>query len=187
MGIKSRTRCHGGKLDISSAGMERRCAGLSVVAAGDSLVKTEEWLLLYVKYRDFQNIYKKKITTLINLDNLLKLILILTETILITKDAEFKNDNQLSEKIRQLFDMLIHMQSLNISIRAELIAKLFSISPERIMNQITNGAEVIALYDRRKVNQDRRKLHTYLANDRRIGMANRLKSTKNRMAEIRSR
>jgi hypothetical protein len=124
---------------------------------------------------------------MINLDNLLKLKYFLTEIILITKDAEFKNDNQLPEKIRQLLDMLVHMQSLNISIRAELIAKLLSISPDRIMNQITNGAEVIVLYDRRKANQERRKLHTYLANDQRIGIANRRKSYKNRMAETRSR
>jgi len=83
--------------------------------------------------------------------------------------------------------MLIDMQSLNISIRAELIAKLFSIRPDKIMNQVKNGAEVIVLYDRRKVNQDRRKLNTYLANDRRIGIANRRKSAKNMRAEIRSR
>ena len=124
---------------------------------------------------------------MIKLDKLLKLRSILTEIILITKDAEFKNDNELSEKIRQLLDMLIHMQSLNISIRAELIAKLFSIRPDKIINQIKNGAEVIVLYDRRKVNQDRRKLHTYLANDQRIGVANRRKSAKNIKAETRSR
>jgi len=143
--------------------------------------------LLYVRYHDFQNIYKKKITAMINLDKLMKLRLILSEIILITRDAEFKNDNQLSEKLRQRIDMLVHMQSLNISIRAELIAKLFSIGPDKIMNQIKNGAEIIVLYDRRKVNQDRRKLHTYLANDKRIGIANRRKSTTNMRAEIRSR
>ena len=124
---------------------------------------------------------------MINSDNLLKLRSLLTELIMITKDADFKNDNQLSEKIRQLLDILVHMQSLNISIRAELIAKLFSIRPDKIMNQVKNGAEVIVLYDRRKVNQDRRKLHTYLANDRRIGIANRRKSAKNMKAETRSR
>jgi hypothetical protein len=32
--IKSRNRYHGGKLETSSAGMERRYAGLSIVAAG---------------------------------------------------------------------------------------------------------------------------------------------------------
>ena len=124
---------------------------------------------------------------MINSDKILKLRSLLAELIIITKDADSKNDNQLSEKIRQLLDMLIHMQSLNISIRAELIAKLFSIRPDKIMNQVKNGAEVIVLYDRRKVNQDRRKLHTYLANDRRIGIATRRKSAKNMRAENRSR
>ena len=127
---------------------------------------------------------------MINSDKLLKLRSLLTELIIITKDAEFKNDNQLSEIIRQLLDMLVHMQSLNISIRAELIAKLFSIRPDRqdkIMNTIKNGADIIVLYDRRKVNQDRRKLHTYLANDQRIGIANRRRSAKNMRAEARSR
>jgi hypothetical protein len=124
---------------------------------------------------------------MINSDKLLKLRSLLAELIIITKDADSKNDNQLSEKIRQLLDMLVHMQSLNISIRAELIAKLFSIRPDKIMNQVKNGAEVIVLYDRRKVNQDRRKLNTYLANDRRIGIANRRKSAKNMKAETRSR
>jgi hypothetical protein len=124
---------------------------------------------------------------MINSDKLLKLRSLLAELIIITKDADSKNDNQLSEKIRRLLDMLVHMQSLNISIRAELIAKLFSIRPDKIMNQVKNGAEVIVLYDRRKVNQDRRKLNTYLANDRRIGIANRRKSAKNMKAENRSR
>jgi hypothetical protein len=124
---------------------------------------------------------------MINSDKILKLRSLLAELIIITKDADSKNDNQLSKKIRQLLDMLVHMQSLNISIRAELIAKLFSIRPDKIMNQVKNGAEVIVLYDRRKVNQDRRKLHTYLANDRRIGIATRRKSAKNMRAENRSR
>ena len=124
---------------------------------------------------------------MINSDKILKLRSLLAELIIITKDADSKNDNQLSDKIRQLLDMLIHMQSLNISIRAELIAKLFSIHPDKIMNQVKNGAEVIVLYDRRKVNQDRRRLHTYLANDRRIGIATRRKSAKNMRAENRSR
>ena len=120
---------------------------------------------------------------MINSDKLSKLQSLLTELIIITKDVDFKNDNRLSEKIRQLLDILVHMQSLNISIRAELIAKLFSIRSDKIMNQVKNGAEVIVLYDRRKVNQDRRKLHTYLANDRRIGIANRRKCAKNIRAE----
>ena len=126
---------------------------------------------------------------MINLDKLLKLRSILKEIILITKGAEFKNDNQLTVKIFQLLDMLVHMQSLNISIRAELIEKLFSIRPD-LSHKITNQKKkepIIILLDRRKVNPDRRNLHTYLANDRRFGIADRRKSTKNIRAAIRSR
>jgi hypothetical protein len=56
----------------------------------------------------------------------------------------------------------------------------------KIKNQIKNSADIIVLYDRRKINLDRRKLHTYLANDRRIGIANRRKGSKNIRAEVRS-
>jgi hypothetical protein len=117
----------------------------------------------------------------------MKLRSIFKEIISITKDAEFKNDNQLSVKICQLLDMLVHMQSINIFIRAELIEKLFSIRPDlshKIINQ-KKKEPIIILYDRRKVNPDRRKLHIHLANNRRIGIADRRKSTKNIRAEIR--
>jgi hypothetical protein len=85
--------------------------------------------------------------------------------------------------------MLVHMQSLNISIRAELIEKLFSIRidlPHEILNQIKNRADNIILFDRRRASPDRRKLHTYLANDQRSGIADRRKRTKNIRAEIKS-
>jgi hypothetical protein len=126
---------------------------------------------------------------MINFDNLLKLRTIFNEILLITTDTDFKNDTQLSGKICQLLDMLVHIQSLNISIRSELIEKMFSIRPDlphEIINQIKKGTDNIILFDRRKVNLDRRKLHTYLANDRRSGTANRRKSAKNKRAEIRS-
>jgi len=125
---------------------------------------------------------------MINLDNLVKLRSLSKEIILITKDAEFKNDNQLSVKICQLLDMLVHMQSLNISIRSELIEKFISIRPDlshKIKNKIKKSADIVVLYDRRKVNPDRRKLHTYLANDQRIGIADRRNRTNNKSAEIR--
>ena len=128
---------------------------------------------------------------MINSDKLLKLRLLSKEIILITKDAEFKNDNQLAVKIFQLLDILIHMQALNISIRAELIEKLFSIRPglsRKIINQ-KKKEPIIILFDRRKVNPYRPKLHTclnpYFANDRRRGIADRRKSTKNIRAKIR--
>ena len=115
---------------------------------------------------------------MINSGKLLKLRLLSKEITLITKDAEFKNDNQLSVKIFQLLDMLIHMQSLNISIRTELIEKLISIRPDlsrQIKNMLKKDADIIVLFDRRKVNPDRRKSPTFLANDRRSGIADRRK------------
>ena len=84
------------------------------------------------EYRGFQNIPKKSATAMINLDNLLKLRSLSKEIISITKDAEFKNDNQLSVKICQLLDMLVDMQSLNISIRSELIEKFVLHSPRSL-------------------------------------------------------
>jgi hypothetical protein len=92
---------------------------------------------------------------MINLDKLLKLRSLSKEIISITKDAEFKNDNQLSVKICRLLDMLVHMQSLNISIRSELIEKLFSIRPDlshKIINQKKQEQNII-LFARRKVNR----------------------------------
>jgi hypothetical protein len=126
---------------------------------------------------------------MINLDKLLKLRSILNKIISITRDAEFNNSDQLSVKIFQLLDMLVHMQSLNISIRTELIEKFIYIRPDlsnKIKNQIKKGADIFVLYDRRKINLDRRKLHTYLANDQRIGIADRRKGSRNIRAEVRS-
>jgi hypothetical protein len=134
-------------------------------------------------------ISKKKMLDMINLDKLLKLRSILNEIISITRDAEFNNSDQLPVKIYQLLDMLVHMQSLNISVRIELIEKFISIRPDlshKTKNQLKKGADIVVLYDRRKVNPDRRKLHTYLANDQRIGIVDRRNSTKNKRAEIRS-
>jgi DNA-binding MarR family transcriptional regulator len=126
---------------------------------------------------------------MIYLDKLLKLHSILNEIVSITRDAEFNNSDQLSVKIYQLLDMLVHMQSLNISIRTELIEKFISIRPDlshKIKDQIKKGADIIVLYDRRKVNPDRRTLHTYLANDQRIGIVDRRNNIKSKRAEISS-
>ena len=126
---------------------------------------------------------------MINLDKLLKLRSILNEIISISRDAEFNKSDQLPVKIFQLLDMFVHMQSLNISVRTELIEKFISIRPDllhKIKNQIKKSADIIVLYDRRRINLDRRKLHTYLANDRRIGIATRRKGSKNIRAEVRS-
>ena len=59
-------------------------------------------------------------------------------------------------------------------------------SIQKIKNKLKKSADIVVLYDRRKVNPDRRKLHTYLANDQRIGIVDRRNRTKNKRAEIRS-
>jgi hypothetical protein len=105
-------------------------------------------------------ISEKKMPDMINSDKLLKFNTLFKKIISLAKDAEFKNDNQLPVKIYPLLDMLVHMQSLNISIRTELIEKFISIRPDlshKIKNQIKKSADIVVLYDRRKVNPDRRK------------------------------
>jgi hypothetical protein len=116
---------------------------------------------------------------MINSDNFMKLRSSFNEILVSAGDAELKNGDQPSAKILQLLDNLVQMQSLIISIRAELIKKMFSINPElprEITNQIKSGADNIILFNRRKVNADRRILHTCVANDRRNGIANRRNS-----------
>jgi len=118
---------------------------------------------------------------MINFDNLWKLQSIFKEIILIATGADFKDDNDLSVKICQLLEMLVHMQSLNTSIRTELIEELLSIRPhlpDEIIDQIRTGPNNIILFDRRKSNPDRRKFHTFLASDRRSGIADRRRSIK---------
>jgi hypothetical protein len=113
---------------------------------------------------------------MINSDNLMKLQAIFEEIILETKDAELKNVDPPLAKMSHLLDDLAHMQSLIISIRAELIEKVFSIRPDlpcEITNQIKSGADNIILFNRREADADRRKLQAYVADDRRIGLANR--------------
>jgi hypothetical protein len=113
---------------------------------------------------------------MINSNNLLKLQAIFEDIVSETKDAEFKNIDPPLAKMSHLLDDLAQMQSLIISIRAELIEKVFSIRPnlpEEITNQIKIGANNIILFNRRKADADRRKLHSYVADDRRTGLANR--------------
>jgi hypothetical protein len=91
---------------------------------------------------------------LINLDKLLKLRSILNEIISITRDAEFNKSDQLPVKIFQLLDMLVHMQSLNISVRTELIEKFISIRPDllhKIKNQIKKSADIIVCQSALKI------------------------------------
>jgi hypothetical protein len=121
-------------------------------------------------------------------DNISKLNKILKDFLYLARDAEFKDENQQSAKICRLLDMLVHMQALNISIRAELIKRLFSLRvalPDKIMGRIRNSAGNTTKFDRRRSGTDRRKLHTYLANDPRSGIADRRSKTGQARAAIR--
>ena len=107
---------------------------------------------------------------MLNVNNLLKIQAIINEIPTFAKNADFKDDNQLSVKIFQILDMLVHMQSINISIRAELIDKLFSMRPnlrDEILDQAINGRDNIILFDRRRTNPERRELPSDLTSDRR--------------------
>ncbi|RPJ72677.1 MAG: hypothetical protein EHM15_08700 [Desulfobacteraceae bacterium] len=107
---------------------------------------------------------------MLNVDKLLKIQGIINEILTFEKNADFKDDNQLSVKIFQMLDMLVHMQSINISIRAELIDKLFSMRPnlrDEILDQAINGEDNIILFDRRKAHPERREFQGDLISDRR--------------------
>jgi hypothetical protein len=107
---------------------------------------------------------------MLNVDKLLKIQSVINEIIAFEKSSDFKDDNQLSVKIFHILDMLVHMQSINISIRAELIDKLFDLRPnlrERVIDAATNGQDNIILFDRRKAISERAEAPEELGNDRR--------------------
>lgn len=144
------------------------------------MLKRNDYCFLLAKIVAFKLSQEKK-TAMIKLDNLWKLQSIFKEIILVATDAGVQDDSQRSVKICQLLEMLVHMQSLNVSIRTELIGVLLSTRPDfppDILNQIRNGANNIILFDRRKAKPDRRRLHTFLASDRRSGIADRRQSIK---------
>lgn len=76
-----------------------------------------------------------------------------------------------------LLSLLFQIQSLVISIRAERCLDQFvaEYSHETQNTSYNNeGADIIP-WDRRQIERDRRKLRTYLADDRRTGFADRRK------------
>ena len=105
------------------------------------------------------------VTGMINYDNILRLQSIFEDILLLAKEAEFNNASLPSVKICHLLDKLVHMQSLNISIRAELVEKMFSLRsdlPPEIINRMRSRKDNIILFDRRKKGRaDRRKSYTY--------------------------
>jgi len=85
-----------------------------------------------------------------------------------------QEDKQESELLSLLFQIL----SLAISISPEYCLEKFAginsnLPIKKVFSEM--GANIIQL-DRRKFERDRRKLHTYIANDRRTGFSNRRKN-----------
>ena len=115
---------------------------------------------------------------MIKFDNLLSLRSIFQEITLIKKESEVVDENELPAKISQLLERLVYMQALNISIRAELTEKLLSLLPAGAARNKQKGADNLIAFDRRKYGPDRRSLHTYLARDRRCGIADRRRRAK---------
>jgi hypothetical protein len=123
---------------------------------------------------------------MIKFDNLLSLRSIFREITLVKKETEALDGTELAAKILRLLDRLIYMQTLNVSIRAELIEKLLPILPAlsaETSRKIKKMADNVILFDRRRAGQERRELHTYLARDRRCGIADRRRRVKNVSAD----
>ena len=115
---------------------------------------------------------------MIKFDNLLNLRSIFQEITLIKKESEVVDENDLPEKISHLLDRLAYMQALNISIRVELTEKLLSLLPAGAARNKQKGTDNVIAFDRRKSGPDRRNLHTFLARDRRCGIADRRRRAK---------
>ncbi len=107
---------------------------------------------------------------MLNIDKLQKIQLVINEILTFDSKSEFADDDQLSVKIFQMLDMLVHMQTITISIRAELIDKLFSMRPnlrDEVLDQAINGQDNIILFDRRKAHPEGREFKSDLIGDRR--------------------
>jgi hypothetical protein len=124
---------------------------------------------------------------MVKFDNLLNLRSIFQEITLIKKESEVVDENDLPAKISQLLDRLAYMQALNISIRVELTEKLLSLLPAKTARNKQKRAGNVIAFDRRKSGRDRRNLHTFLARDRRCGIADRRRRTESLSAGLGSR
>ena len=112
------------------------------------------------------------------IDNLIKLNQILDESMRFAKDLSLSTDKALYRKIMQLLVTLVKIQALTTSIRADCIEELLSMNPNfpddiRLGENSSHGK--IIDFDRRRLRTERRKLQTYLAKDRRCGIADRRK------------
>ena len=96
----------------------------------------------------------------------------------IVADMKLGKNIQEKEHESELLSLLFQILSLAISISPEYCLEKFAVINsnlpiKKVFSEM--GANIIQL-DRRKFERDRRKLHTYIANDRRTGFSNRRKN-----------
>jgi hypothetical protein len=95
----------------------------------------------------------------------------------IVADMKLGKNKQDDNQEKELLSLLFQILSLAISIRAEYSLETFAginsnLPIKKVFTEM--GADIIQL-DRRKFEGERRKLCTYIANDRRTGFSNRRK------------
>jgi hypothetical protein len=95
----------------------------------------------------------------------------------IVADMKLGKNKQDDNQEKELLSLLFQILSLAISIRAEYSLENFAginsnLPIKKVFTEM--GADIIQL-DRRKFEGERRKLCTYIANDRRTGFSNRRK------------
>jgi hypothetical protein len=114
-------------------------------------------------------------------DNLIKLNEILAESKMFAKDLSLSKGTSLYRKIMKLLVLLVKVQALTTSIRADCMEEILSINPN-FPNDIILGENLsqgkTIVFDRRRSRIERRKLPTYIAVDRRSGIAERRKRNK---------
>ena len=115
------------------------------------------------------------------IDKLNKLYEILVEARTAAQDLQLSRGTSFYRKIIRLLVLLVKMQSLTTSFRADCIDELLSMNPNfpdhmGLRENLSQGK--IIDFDRRRLKTERRKLQTYLAKDRRSGIADRRKRIK---------
>ena len=95
----------------------------------------------------------------------------------ITADMKLGKNKQDDKQETELLSLLFQILSLAISIRAKYCLENFAdiMSNLPIKKVFSEMEDEITQLDRRKLEGERRKLHTYIADDRRSGFSNRRK------------
>ena len=115
------------------------------------------------------------------IDNFKELNEVLAEARMVVRDLSLSKGTTLYRKIMKLLILLVKMHSLTISVRADCIEELLSMNPNfpEDISLVKNSSQGnIIDFDRRRSKAERRNLLTYIANDRRSGIADRRKRIK---------